>query len=230
MLVQSSLESSLFVVYYRIYTEEGNLGLTNAFSASDPYLGRIGATLVPPPHVASSVKRCLAKLENIDIHTDTSLFLTPSSEHSMEDSAQVAVLKPGGPGSNSQEPLVLFAKLTTADRTRRQISSGIYRIFVPLPRTEDHEERYRKSVSAHLKDCSPDELNSKFITDFTRKRERPHPRPLSLLKSHRWGVLGSSLFLHLILRYLSPNILQESREILHLPPPHCSPIFPATLR
>ena len=82
----------------------------------DPFLGRIKAMSVPPPHIAKAVKRSIAKVENIKDRTSTSLFLTPYSQSPMGDTDKVDILSRTGPGSTPQEPLALVAKMSDSDR------------------------------------------------------------------------------------------------------------------
>lgn len=75
------------------------------------------STLVTPPPTVASIKRCLAKLEIIDHSVRSSLFLTPSSQAPMmDDTRKVDILRPGGPGSISREPLALLVDLSSCER------------------------------------------------------------------------------------------------------------------
>jgi hypothetical protein len=52
-------------VYYRIYDPDGAIVSKSAFDPGNPFLGRITARSVPPPHTVISLKRCIVKAENI---------------------------------------------------------------------------------------------------------------------------------------------------------------------
>ena len=56
-------------VYYRLYSEDGSIPSKTPAAPGDPFLGRIKARLVPPPHTVKAVKRCIAKMENIKDRT-----------------------------------------------------------------------------------------------------------------------------------------------------------------
>ena len=84
---------------------------------SDPFLGRIKARSVPPPHTAKAVKQTIGKAENIKDRTSTSLFLTPYSQSPMDDAGKVTILSRTGPGSTPQEPLALVAEMSDSERS-----------------------------------------------------------------------------------------------------------------
>ena len=105
------------LVYYRIYAEDGAIASKTPVTPCDPFLGRIKAISVPPPHTVTAVKRSIAKVENIKNRTNTSLFLTPYSQSPMGDAENVAIFNCTGPGSKPQEPLALVAKMSDSDRS-----------------------------------------------------------------------------------------------------------------
>ena len=106
------------LVYYRIYAEDGaTIPSKKPAALGDPFLGRIKARSVPPPHTSETVKRCIAKIENIKDRTSTSLFFTSYSQSPMADSDKVTILKSTGPGYTAQEPLALVAKMSNSERS-----------------------------------------------------------------------------------------------------------------
>ena len=104
------------LVYYRIYAEDGAILSKTPVAPGNPFLGRIKARSVAPPHTARSVKRSIAKVENIKDSTSISLFLTPFSHSPMGHTDKVAILNRTGPGSTPQEPLALVAKMSDSER------------------------------------------------------------------------------------------------------------------
>ena len=92
-------------------------------SSGDPFVGRIKFGSVPPPRTARTVKRCIAKKEIIKDRENTSLFLTSYSQTPMDDTDKVSILNGTGPGSTSQEPLALVAKLSDSERS--DLESGM---------------------------------------------------------------------------------------------------------
>ena len=104
------------VVYYRIYAEDGAIPTKTSVSPGDPFLGRIKAISVPPPHTVKAVKHSIAKLENIKDRTKTSLFLTLYSESPIGDAEKVTIRNRTSLGSTPQEPLALVAKMSDTER------------------------------------------------------------------------------------------------------------------
>jgi hypothetical protein len=130
-------------VYYRIYAEDGAIPSKTSTTPNDPFLGRIKAKDVAPPHNVKSVKLCLAEVEGISASTQTSLglFLTPYSQSPMDDTLKVTILHRTGPGSLPQEPLALIAKMT--DSERRTLES---KRSTAEPGTPPQNIRYSKPI------------------------------------------------------------------------------------
>jgi hypothetical protein len=103
----SSLKDQNPSVYYRVYAKHGAIITVNPVYSDDPYLGRILARRVAPPHTASSLRRCLSNVENIGTDIQTSLFVATSSESPMDDSDQMSILGHTGPGYTANEPVAL---------------------------------------------------------------------------------------------------------------------------
>ena len=109
------------LVYYRIYsTEYGAIPSKTSAAPGDPFLGRIKAISVAPPHTVNAVKLSIEKVEKIRVkdRTSTSLFLTPYSQSPMADAGKITILNLTGPGSTPQEPLALVAKMPVVDFER----------------------------------------------------------------------------------------------------------------
>ena len=106
------------LVYYRIYAEDGAIPSNKPVAPGDPFLGRIKVGSVPPPRIFKTVKRSIAKMENIKDRESASLFLTPYSQAPMDDTEKVTT----GPGSTPQEPLALVAKISDSERS--ELESG----------------------------------------------------------------------------------------------------------
>ena len=136
------------LVYYRIYAEDGAIFSKTPAAPGDPFLGRIKARYVPPPHTAKAVKRTIAKVENIKDRTSTSLFLTPYSQSPMGDADKVTILNRTGPGSTPQEPLALVAKMSDSERSALESGgrSGLASAQAAEPDSAPQEIRYRMST------------------------------------------------------------------------------------
>ena len=96
-------------VYYRTYAENGAIPSKNPVYSDDPYLARIPATRITPPHTAINLKKCLSGAEDIDINITTSLFTSASSPTPLEDNDNVSILTHPGPGYTPNEPMALVA-------------------------------------------------------------------------------------------------------------------------
>ena len=105
----------ILIVFYRIYAEDGAVPSKTPVPG-DPFLGRIKARSVPPPHrdTAKAVKLTIARVENINDRTSTSLYLTPYSQSPMGDADKITALNriASGPGSTPQDPLAFVAKIS----------------------------------------------------------------------------------------------------------------------
>jgi len=114
-------------VYYRVYTDDdGALPTQTPADRTDPYLGRIRATSITPPHTVSSLKRRLLDAEHLlagDHHTgqqeqDCVLFLTVGSPSPMDDAEKISICSTNSPGSLRQQPLALVVRVKLSDAER----------------------------------------------------------------------------------------------------------------
>ena len=129
-----------------MYTEDGAVP-SKAPAPGDPFLGRIKARSVPPPHrdTANALKLTIAKVEHNKGSTSTSLFLTPYCQSSMGDADKVTALNriASGPGSTPLDPLAFVVKISgsalESDRRRGHITAE-------PDTTPDSEIRYRTSI------------------------------------------------------------------------------------
>ena len=133
------------LVYYRIYAEDGAILSKTPAVPGNPFLGRIKARSVPPPHTVQNVKRSIAKVEDIKDYKSTGLFLTPHSQSPMDDAGEFTTLNRAGPGSMPQEPLALVAKMSYYER--RALKSGGRGLgSAAEPDTMHLDIRYRTSI------------------------------------------------------------------------------------
>ena len=109
---------NFFLVYYRIYAEDGAIPSTAPVAPGDPFVGRIKFTSVPPPRTVKSVRGSITKVENIKDRESTTLYLTPYSQSPMDDDEKITTILNGtGPRSSPPEPLALVAKMSDSDRS-----------------------------------------------------------------------------------------------------------------
>ena len=104
----------VFSVYYRIYDKEGAITTKRPAYLDDSYLGRIKSKWVAPPYNASSLRRCLSSMENID-SSKTRLFATPSSKAALVDDIPVSLKSNQTLGVIPEEPLALISEAMAKD-------------------------------------------------------------------------------------------------------------------
>ncbi|KAJ7696184.1 hypothetical protein B0H14DRAFT_3529837 [Mycena olivaceomarginata] len=94
-------------VYYHAYTPDGVLRCKNPLK-DNPFIGRLKATSVPPPHTVASLKRAIVQAEGLpDPAGDlTSLFETRNARNSMVSTARVDILT-GDLGATVKTPIAL---------------------------------------------------------------------------------------------------------------------------
>ena len=102
-----------------MYAEDGTFPSKSPVPLSDPFLGRIKALSIPPPHTLKSVKCSIARVENIKDSESMSLFITPLSKSPMDEADKAIFLNRtgAGPGSTPQEPLALVTKISDSERS-----------------------------------------------------------------------------------------------------------------
>jgi hypothetical protein len=105
----TGLKSPRDTVYYRIYTEDGEI------ASIDAQVTRLLSMSVSPPHNVDSLKRAICATERIRDCSRTSLFLSPSSKAPMTDAGRISILTSGGPGSIPEEPVALVIKQNASD-------------------------------------------------------------------------------------------------------------------
>ena len=101
---------------------------------------------MPPPHrdTAYAIKCTIAKVENINGRTSTSLFLTQYSQSPMRDDDKVTILNRAGAGSTPQEPLAFVARIS--ESALESGGRGGLEGSAQLDTTPDSEIRYRTSI------------------------------------------------------------------------------------
>ncbi|KAJ7464082.1 hypothetical protein FB451DRAFT_1264616 [Mycena latifolia] len=66
-------------IYYSVYLLCGLISSKSAFDGGNPFVGRILARSVPPPHTVKSLKRCFAHAEGFPFpDTLTELYADPA--------------------------------------------------------------------------------------------------------------------------------------------------------
>ncbi|KAJ7759744.1 hypothetical protein DFH07DRAFT_817049 [Mycena maculata] len=116
-------------LYYRVYSQDGGIPSKTAFDPRNPFVGRITARSVPPPHNAGTLKRCLDNKENFAMRR-TVLFLDPDSPNQLWPADKVEILDPetqNGTAPETAFALVLQDDLTADENAainRQDLSTG----------------------------------------------------------------------------------------------------------
>jgi hypothetical protein len=144
----------MFLVYYRLYTEDESIPSANPIYSNDPSLGRISANVVTPPHTAINLKRCLLAVENVDASISTSLFITASTQEPLDDEVKVSIVNFPGPGCTPNEPMALVAKVSGADRSALDVKQT-------KPKPQDRKYLFNRSgLYSHLRSTHKSRNNS----------------------------------------------------------------------
>ncbi|KAJ7464078.1 hypothetical protein FB451DRAFT_1094605 [Mycena latifolia] len=122
-------------IYYRVYTPDGAIPVKSAFDPANPFVGRIAARSVPPPHTVSSLKRCFANAERL-ADQYAALYLNLADPTSMDNHTKVGILGAGIlNGSTPETAYALVSRgLALADENTgavNQIYSGSARVDEP---------------------------------------------------------------------------------------------------
>ena len=139
-----SFDNQIVTVYYRLYAEDGPIPTAHPVYTNDPYLGRIPADFVAPPHTAQDIKLCLSGIEHIGDDINTSLFISTSQRTPIDDDRHVSISTHSGPGCVPHEPIALVAKYTgSGSRPLEGVTAAADRLS-PTEGTTPFETQYRK--------------------------------------------------------------------------------------
>jgi hypothetical protein len=91
-------------VYYRVYKIHGVTQSKLPADPREPTVGHISVDLIPPPHIAASIKRCIAKSEELEDWKESQLYINISSLSPI-DEEHVPLLSSDRPGSTPEDPM-----------------------------------------------------------------------------------------------------------------------------
>ncbi|EDR06319.1 uncharacterized protein LACBIDRAFT_329011 [Laccaria bicolor S238N-H82] len=95
-----------FLLYYRLYDEEGEVKSKTAFDGNDASLGRVDTLSIMPPHNMASLKSCIVKAEHI-VDREIQLFEDTNGEAVMKDADWASLLAETFPSCLQGDPLSL---------------------------------------------------------------------------------------------------------------------------
>ena len=111
-------------VYYRLYTKEGPIESNNPIFSNDRFISRISSKSVRPPHTATSLKRCVCKIEEVEGPEKSTLYLSLSEKKPVDDSARLALKGSSGPGSSEADPVVFVVDKGAAEKRPKSASNA----------------------------------------------------------------------------------------------------------
>ena len=130
-----------------IYAEDGAIPSRAPVTSGNPFLGRIKARSVAPPHTVQNVKRSIEYAEDIkDRKITTTLFLTPHSQSPMGDADKITIVNRTGPGSMPQEPLALVANMSVSELVNAMEYEGKDELASAADSEPDTTIQYRRSI------------------------------------------------------------------------------------
>jgi len=108
-------------IYYKVFNLTGPCKSRHPVTARNPYISRIDANLVPPPHVVSSLVRCLCNREcpeGKSINWEytggygytTMLFKTITSPEAYRLTDYLSLLSGERPGLTPYEPVIIYSQ------------------------------------------------------------------------------------------------------------------------
>jgi hypothetical protein len=107
LLLFLSLTSRLLgEVYYLLYYDGHEMPSKVAIDPEEPYLGRIRADSVPPPHSPASIKRCISRVERNPELADAKLFADISSKTPLQE-GHIPILRTDCPGLSPNKPMAV---------------------------------------------------------------------------------------------------------------------------
>lgn len=111
----SLVTTVLSLVYYKLFDENEPCELRHPVYSNNPYIGRVDANVIPPPHGVFPLVKCICDKEGkgygLDWDNDdafsTVLFKTISSPKPFDLEGSLQLLNDERPGSTPEEPVIL---------------------------------------------------------------------------------------------------------------------------
>jgi hypothetical protein len=94
------------LVYYQIFKKHRAITLKHPAHPTDPHVGCISVNIIPPPHTAASIMRCISKAESLDLSNGSQLFPSILSETPFSE-GHVSILTSDYPGSTPEDPMAV---------------------------------------------------------------------------------------------------------------------------
>jgi hypothetical protein len=99
----------VYLVYYRVYDDMGEMTSKTHFDEDDTSLGRVDVLSITPLRTVSSLKSRLLKAEGC-LGDDGQLFENMGSDSSIDDTDLLTLLGDDYPGSTEDQPMAIVCK------------------------------------------------------------------------------------------------------------------------
>ena len=93
-------------VYYLLYDDDGGMPSKVAIDPEEPFIGRIRADSVAPPHSPTSMKRCISRVERTPALARADLFADILCDTPLKE-GHISILHTDGPGLSPNEPMAI---------------------------------------------------------------------------------------------------------------------------
>ncbi|KAF7351636.1 hypothetical protein MSAN_01596200 [Mycena sanguinolenta] len=144
-------------LYYRVYCPDGAIPSKTAFNPRNPYVGRILAKSIPPPHNATTLKRCLLRTENLtDPHGQrTQLYRDHDARSHLAGTDRVGIFGPVADGATPDSALALVLR----DYLSADEKATVARIDLSCPGEEEPKYLYYRLFTDTGEDVSKVSFN-----------------------------------------------------------------------
>ncbi|KIM81236.1 hypothetical protein PILCRDRAFT_821690 [Piloderma croceum F 1598] len=180
---EPTASSDLRYVYYLVYTENGARRSKQPVDSDNPYLARIWAKQVTPPHTVTSLKHCICDIERIpQAFIRGQLFSNILSESPMNE-GRISILTSNGLGFKPEQPMAFI--VPAIDLT---FTSYITVASSWIPVQDDTQPRFFRFSSEYLS-VTEDEI---LHTDGVLRLERRQRKFLIRLPDLYYPIAGES--------------------------------------
>jgi hypothetical protein len=93
-------------VYYLLYADGYEMPSKVAIDPEEPCLGRIRVESIAPPHIPTSIKRCISKVERNPELAHANLFADTLCDTPLKE-GHISLLRTDGPGLTPDEPMAI---------------------------------------------------------------------------------------------------------------------------
>jgi len=112
----------VYLVYYRVYDDVGEITSKTHFDKDDTSLGRVDMLSIAPPRTVSSLKSRLLKAEDY-LGDDVQLFEDMGSDSPRDDTDVLTLLGDDYPGSTEDQPMAIVCKKRAVEKLPLKISA-----------------------------------------------------------------------------------------------------------